>query len=89
MLVDCLTLWLANLMHAGRDVAAEGARLLEALPGLAGPALLVSNEVGQGIVPDNAMARRFVDHAGLLHQGIAERADAVFLMAAGLPHRIK
>ena len=89
VLVDCLTLWLANLMHAGRDVAAERARLLEALPGLAGPALLVSNEVGQGIVPDNAMARRFVDHAGLLHQGIAERADAVVFMTAGLPHRIK
>jgi adenosylcobinamide kinase / adenosylcobinamide-phosphate guanylyltransferase len=89
VLVDCLTLWLSNLIGAGRDVAAEGAQLLQALPGLAGPVLLVSNEVGQGVVPDNAMARRFVDHAGLLHQGIAERADAVVFMTAGLPHRIK
>jgi adenosylcobinamide kinase / adenosylcobinamide-phosphate guanylyltransferase len=89
VLVDCLTLWLANLMGAGRDVAAESARLLEALPRLAGPVVLVSNEVGQGIVPDNVTARQFIDHAGLLHQGIAERADAVFFMTAGLPHRLK
>ena len=89
VLVDCLTLWLSNLMVAGRDVAAESARLIEALPGLAGPVLLVSNEVGQGVVPDNVMARQFVDHAGMLHQGIAERADAVVFMAAGLPHRLK
>ena len=89
VLVDCLTLWLSNLMVAGRDVAAESARLIEALPGLAGPVLLVSNEVGQGVVPDNVMARQFVDHAGLLHQGIAEQADAVVFMTAGLPHRLK
>jgi len=89
VLVDCLTLWLTNLMVAGRDVAAESARLLEALPGLAGPVLLVSNEVGQGVVPDNVMARKFVDHAGFLHQGIAEQADAVVFMTAGLPHRLK
>jgi adenosylcobinamide kinase/adenosylcobinamide-phosphate guanylyltransferase len=89
VLVDCLTLWLSNLMVAGRDVAAESAQLLEALPGLAGPVLLVSNEVGQGVVPDNVMARQFVDHAGMLHQGIAELADAVVFMTAGLPHRLK
>lgn len=89
VLVDCLTLWLSNLMSAGRDVEVESARLLEALPGLAGPLVLVSNEVGQGVVPDNAMARRFIDHAGLLHQGIAVQADAVVLMSAGLPHRLK
>ena len=89
VLVDCLTLWLSNLMVAGRDVLAESARLVDALPGLAGPVLMVSNEVGQGVVPDNAMARQFVDHAGFLHQGIAERADAVVFMTAGLPHRLK
>jgi adenosylcobinamide kinase / adenosylcobinamide-phosphate guanylyltransferase len=89
VLVDCLTLWLTNLMVAERDVEAESARLLDALPGLEGPVLLVSNEVGQGIVPDNVMARKFVDHAGFLHQGIAEHADAVVLMTAGLPHRLK
>jgi adenosylcobinamide kinase/adenosylcobinamide-phosphate guanylyltransferase len=89
VLLDCLTLWLTNLMVAGRDVESESAQLLEALPGLGGPVVLVSNEVGQGIVPDNAMARRFVDHAGFLHQGIALQADAVVFMTAGLPHRLK
>lgn len=89
VLVDCLTLWLTNLMVAGRDVEAESARLLAALPELSGPLLVVSNEVGQGIVPDNPMARRFIDHAGFLHQGIAEQADAVVFMTAGLPHRLK
>jgi adenosylcobinamide kinase/adenosylcobinamide-phosphate guanylyltransferase len=89
VLVDCLTMWLTNLMVAGRPVEAESARLLEALPGLPGPAVLVSNEVGQGIVPDNAMARQFVDLAGFLHQGIGLQADAVVFMTAGLPHRLK
>jgi adenosylcobinamide kinase / adenosylcobinamide-phosphate guanylyltransferase len=89
VLVDCLTMWLTNLMVAGRPVEAESARLLEALPGLPGPTVLVSNEVGQGIVPDNAMARQFVDHAGFLHQRIALQADAVVFMTAGLPHRLK
>jgi adenosylcobinamide kinase / adenosylcobinamide-phosphate guanylyltransferase len=89
VLVDCLTMWLTNLMVAGRPVEAESARLLEALPGLAWPAVLVSNEVGQGIMPDNAMARQFVDHAGFLHQRIALQADAVVFMTAGLPHRLK
>jgi adenosylcobinamide kinase/adenosylcobinamide-phosphate guanylyltransferase len=89
VLVDCLTLWLTNLMVAGREVEAESARLLEALPGLSGPVVLVSNEVGQGVVPDNVMARQFLDHAGSLHQGIAEQADAVVFMTAGLPHRLK
>jgi adenosylcobinamide kinase/adenosylcobinamide-phosphate guanylyltransferase len=89
VLVDCLTLWLTNLMVAERDVEAESAQLLRALPGRSGPLVLVSNEVGQGITPDNAMARRFIDHAGWLHQGIAEQADAVVLMTAGLPQRLK
>jgi adenosylcobinamide kinase/adenosylcobinamide-phosphate guanylyltransferase len=89
VLVDCLTLWLSNLMVAARAVEAESARLLEALPGLAGPVVLVSNEVGQGIVPDNVMARQFIDRTGFLHQGIALQADAVVFMTAGLPHRLK
>jgi adenosylcobinamide kinase/adenosylcobinamide-phosphate guanylyltransferase len=89
VLADCLTLWLSNLMAARRAVEAESARLLEALPGLSGSVLLVSNEVGQGVVPDNAMARQFIDHAGFLHQGIAEQADAVVFMTAGLPHHLK
>jgi len=89
VVVDCLTLWLTNLMVAGRAVEAECAALLAALADLDGPVVLVSNEVGQGITPDNAMARRFIDHAGWLHQAIAEQADAVVLMTAGLPHRLK
>jgi len=89
VLVDCLTLWLANLMAAGRDVAAEREALVAALPGLGGPAVLVSNEVGLGIVPEGALARAFRDHAGLLHQAVAAVADGVVLMAAGLPLVLK
>jgi adenosylcobinamide kinase/adenosylcobinamide-phosphate guanylyltransferase len=89
VLVDCLTLWLSNLMGAGQDVPAETARLCEGLSELSGPVVMVSNEVGQGVVPDNAMARAFVDHAGRLHQAIAERADAVVLLTAGMPLSLK
>jgi adenosylcobinamide kinase/adenosylcobinamide-phosphate guanylyltransferase len=89
VLVDCLTLWLSNLLVHERPVEAEIARLIEVLPGLAGPVVLVSNEVGQGVVPIAALARAFVDHAGALHQRLAARADAVLLMTAGLAQRLK
>ncbi len=89
VLVDCLTLWLSNLLGAGRPVAAECEGLLAALPGLAGPVVLVSNEVGQGVVPDNALARTFVDHAGRLHQDLAAMAQRVVFMTAGLPRELK
>ncbi len=89
VLVDCLTLWLSNLMGAGRDVAGECEGLIAALPGLSGPIVFVSNEVGQGIVPDNAAARAFIDHAGRLHQNLAEVAQRVVFMTAGLPQEIK
>jgi adenosylcobinamide kinase/adenosylcobinamide-phosphate guanylyltransferase len=89
VLVDCLTLWLSNLLGAGRDVTGECARLLAALPGLAGPVVFVSNEVGQGVVPDNALARAFVDRAGRLHQDLAAAADRVIFMTAGLPMDLK
>ncbi len=89
VLVDCLTLWLSNLMGAGRDVARACAALIAALPGLSGPIVFVSNEVGQGIVPDNAAARAFVDHAGRLHQDLAAAADRVIFMTAGLPASLK
>jgi adenosylcobinamide kinase/adenosylcobinamide-phosphate guanylyltransferase len=89
VLVDCLTLWLGNLMAAGRDVERERQALIELLPRLGGPVVLVSNEVGLGIVPDNALARAFRDHAGLLHQAIAAAADRVYVMAAGLPLLLK
>jgi adenosylcobinamide kinase/adenosylcobinamide-phosphate guanylyltransferase len=89
VLVDCLTLWLANLLHAGRDPASESEILLAALAVMPMPAVLVANEVGLGIVPENALARRFRDHAGLLHQRIAALADRVVLLAAGLPLTLK
>ncbi|MGB8275888.1 MAG: bifunctional adenosylcobinamide kinase/adenosylcobinamide-phosphate guanylyltransferase [Alphaproteobacteria bacterium] len=89
VLVDCLTLWLSNLMAAGRDPEAETARLADALPGLRGPVVLVSNEVGLGIVPDNALARAFRDHAGRLHQAVADKAGLVLFVAAGLPLVLK
>ena len=89
VLVDCLTLWLSNLLGAGRDVASECDGLLAALPGLSGPIVFVSNEVGQGVVPDNALARAFVDCAGRLHQDLGARADRVIFMTAGLPADLK
>ena len=88
-LVDCLTLWLANLMGAERDVEAEIANLIDALPALAAPVVLVSNEVGQGIVPDNPLARRFRDHAGQLHQQIGAIADRVDFVTAGIAQTLK
>ncbi|MEQ8965365.1 MAG: bifunctional adenosylcobinamide kinase/adenosylcobinamide-phosphate guanylyltransferase [Azospirillaceae bacterium] len=84
VLVDCLTLWLTNLLLAERDCAAEGDGLVAALGRLAGPAVVVSNEVGLGIVPDNALARRFRDEAGRLNQAVARIADRVEFLAAGL-----
>ena len=85
VLVDCLTLWLNNLMAAKRDVDAEVEGLLDAIGGLAAPIVLVANEVGLGIVPDNEAARAFRDAAGLLNQAVAEAADRVVFVAAGAP----
>ncbi|WP_128566329.1 bifunctional adenosylcobinamide kinase/adenosylcobinamide-phosphate guanylyltransferase [Methylobacterium crusticola] len=89
VLVDCLTLWLTNAMLAGADLAAETDALVAACAEAAGPLVLVSNEVGLGIVPDNALARRFRDEAGRLHQRLAAVADRVVLMVAGLPLAVK
>jgi adenosylcobinamide kinase/adenosylcobinamide-phosphate guanylyltransferase len=89
VLVDCLTLWLSNLMALGRDIDAEAAVLLDALARLDAPVVLVSNQVGEGIVPANEPARRFRDHAGLLHQDIAHLAGRVVLVTAGLPLVLK
>ena len=85
--VDCLTLWVSNLMHAGRDIGTQTDGLLAALRGR--DALLVANEVGLGIVPDNALARRFRDEAGRLNQRVAAVADRVAFLAAGLPLWLK
>ncbi len=88
-LVDCLTLWLSNLMHSDRDWSCEVARLADALPRLADPVVMVTNEVGLGIVPDNALARSFRDAAGIMNQTIAEIADEVEFVVAGLPMKLK
>jgi adenosylcobinamide kinase / adenosylcobinamide-phosphate guanylyltransferase len=89
VLVDCLTLWLSNRMLANADVDAEIGGLEQALDRRAGAVVLVSNEVGSGIVPDNALARRFRDLQGCLNQRMAARADRVVLMVAGLPLDVK
>jgi adenosylcobinamide kinase/adenosylcobinamide-phosphate guanylyltransferase len=90
LLVDCLTLWLNNLLAAGDErLSDEISTLLETLPALPGQILLVSNEVGQGIVPANPLARRFRDEAGRLHQGIAAGCDRATFIIAGLPLTLK
>jgi len=89
VVVDCLTLWLSNLMLDERDLATAAAGLVEAAGRFPGALWLVSNEVGFGIVPDNALARRFRDEAGRLHQALAQAADAVALVVAGLTLRLK
>ncbi|MDO9225101.1 MAG: bifunctional adenosylcobinamide kinase/adenosylcobinamide-phosphate guanylyltransferase [Pseudomonadota bacterium] len=90
VLVDCLTLWLMNLLEAGEAVfARERAALLATLPTLAGDILLVSNEIGLGVIPMGELSRRFVDEAGWLNQDIARLADTVTFVAAGLPLAMK
>jgi adenosylcobinamide kinase/adenosylcobinamide-phosphate guanylyltransferase len=89
VLVDCLTLWLANVLDRQRDAEGECRRLAETLPGLKGPTFLVANEVGSGIVPENFAARSFRDLAGRLNQWIASRAERVVLLTAGLPIVLK
>ena len=88
-LVDCLTLWLSNLMAADKEIDQEALRLIETLQNLNVPVVMVSNEVGLGIVPDNKLARDFRDHAGLLNQQVAAMADRVVFIAAGLPLTLK
>ncbi|MET0408478.1 MAG: bifunctional adenosylcobinamide kinase/adenosylcobinamide-phosphate guanylyltransferase [Hyphomicrobium sp.] len=88
-LVDCLTLWLSNLVHAGRPIGEATDELLEAVSKRIAPCVMVSNEVGLGIVPDNALARAFRDEAGRLNQKIAAAADRVVFVAAGLPLTLK
>lgn len=89
VLVDCLTLWLTNHMLAEHDIEAECKRLGSVLSRPRGPWFVVSNEVGLGIVPENALARRFRDAAGRLNQQVAAEADAVLMMVAGLPLKVK
>jgi adenosylcobinamide kinase/adenosylcobinamide-phosphate guanylyltransferase len=89
LLVDCLTLWLSNRMLADADVESEFTAVEAALSARAGDAVLVSNEVGSGIVPENALARRFRDLQGRLNARIAARAERVVFLVAGLPLVLK
>jgi adenosylcobinamide kinase/adenosylcobinamide-phosphate guanylyltransferase len=100
ILVDCLTLWLTNVLmaeqgqsdgvdHVLKSLADYKTELLETLTNLPGQVILVSNEVGQGIVPMGELSRRFVDEAGWLHQDIARIANKVTLVVAGLPMKLK
>jgi adenosylcobinamide kinase/adenosylcobinamide-phosphate guanylyltransferase len=89
VLVDCLTLWLSNLILAGRIVAHESEALCGVLREAPGPAVLVANEVGMGLVPETAVGREFRDAAGRLNQEIASLADRVVFVAAGLPLVLK
>ena len=89
LLVDCLTLWTSNLLLADRDIAAAAGELVHAIGQARGALIFVSNEVGLGIVPDNALARRFRDEAGRVNQQVAAAAGEVVFVAAGLPLRLK
>lgn len=99
LLVDCLTLWLSNILHADQDDPVAGSResvfarereaLVGTLPALAGRVILVSNEVGMGIVPLGELSRRFADEAGRLHQSLAGICDRVTLIVAGQPLVVK
>lgn len=92
ILIDCLTLWISNLLMAGwsgERILSETEDLLQACGQTRCSFIMVSNEVGWGIVPDNESARFFRDVAGMVHQKIAQKADEVYLMVCGLPHRLK
>lgn len=87
VVIDCLTLWLSNLIHAGKDCIQATHHLINALK--MHEAILIANEVGLGIVPDNALSRLFRDEAGRMNQKVASAADAVVFVAAGLPLYLK
>jgi len=92
LLLDCLTLWLSNVMARtdGDDaVSRQSDLLVEAIKNMKGTCIIVSNEVGLGIVPDNALARRFRDLAGFVNQRIAQAADDAYLLTSGIPLKLK
>jgi adenosylcobinamide kinase/adenosylcobinamide-phosphate guanylyltransferase len=89
LLIDCLTLWLSNVLLAGQLPDEEARALCNALREAAGPVVLVSNEVGMGLVPETPLGRRFRDAAGRLNQDVAALADRVVFVAAGLPLVLK
>ncbi len=85
LLVDCLTLWLSNLLCDARDTESARKALLETVAGLPGEIIFVSNEVGLGVIPMGRLSRQFVDESGRLHQSLAQQCDRVVFTAAGLP----
>ena len=89
VLVDCLTLWLSNMMEKSADISSKAEKLGQLLDNPKGRVIVVSNEVGQGIVPDNALARRFRDESGMMNQIIASHCDRVVFVTAGLPLVLK
>lgn len=89
LVVDCLTLWLSNLMLGSKDIEAHCEALAQAVPTLSGPVIFVSNEVGLGIVPEGALGRAFRDAQGRLNQALGAVCEAVVFVAAGLPLRLK
>lgn len=89
IVVDCLTLWLTNVMLGGRDVAMECRSLAAQVASVPAPVIYVSNEVGSGIVPDNLLAREFRDAQGRLNQAMARACHTVVLVTAGLPLTLK
>lgn len=89
VLVDCLTLWLSNQMFAGADIEAEGQALMQAIAESTAKVVMVSNELGLGLVPESSLGRAFRDWQGWLNQGAAEIADPVVFVAAGLPLLLK
>jgi adenosylcobinamide kinase/adenosylcobinamide-phosphate guanylyltransferase len=89
LVLDCLTLWLSNIIHSNLIIEAEIERLISSLLTNHTSIFIVSNEVGMGIVPENEMARKFRDMAGLLNQKVAGAADEVYIVVAGIPLRIK
>jgi adenosylcobinamide kinase/adenosylcobinamide-phosphate guanylyltransferase len=91
LIVDCLTLWLSNLLCFASDAELQQQRqaLLDLLPGLPGHIILVSNEINMGVVPMGELSRRFCDEAGWLHQSLAQQCQRVTLTVAGLPLLLK
>ncbi|SMX28342.1 Bifunctional adenosylcobalamin biosynthesis protein CobP [Pelagimonas phthalicica] len=88
-LLDCLTLWVSNMMHHEREIEAEARALAQAITTQTAPVVLVTNEVGGGIVPENALARRFRDEAGRVNQIIAQACEELYLAVAGYPLKVK
>ena len=88
-LVECLTLWLSNLMFAEKDVSEATSSLIEAITARRDPVILVTNEVGSGIIPENELARRFRDEAGHLNQVVAEAVNEVYTCISGIPLKLK